>query len=177
MAPSMERWTAIVAEPECRSGGNQMGIKEGKRRLVLACLLVIFLSSCLPAQKVALSKSGDCPPTRKFQRVIVDGRFVIPADQRISVNGGYESNHPQAQFTFSAAQGAKSKFTANVIWANQGLNGPEKANRTELTGSGDQRVWIIYDKQGREIKANDMVKITGLIVDACVVRVDKIEKL
>ena len=42
MAPSMERWTAIVAEPKCLSGGNQMGIKEGKRRLVLVCLLVII---------------------------------------------------------------------------------------------------------------------------------------
>jgi hypothetical protein len=153
-----------------------MGIKEGKRQLALACLLVFFLSSCLPAQKVALSKSGDCPPTREFQRVIVEGYFVIPADQKVSVNGGYESNYPQAQFTFSAEPGAKSKFAANVIWANQGLNGPEKANRTELTGSGDQRMWLIYDNQGREIKANDRVKITGLIVDACEVRVDKIEK-
>ena len=106
----------------------------------------------------------------------MEGHFVIPADQRVSVNGGYESNYPQAQFTFSAVPGAKSKFTANVIWASQGLNGPEKANRTELTESGDQRVWIIYDNQGREIKANDKVKITGLIVDACAVRVDKIEK-
>jgi hypothetical protein len=154
-----------------------MGIKEGKLQLALACLLVFFLSSCLPAQKVALSKSGDCPPTREFQRVIVEGYFVIPADQRVSVNGGYESNYPKAQFTFSAEPGAKSKFAAYVTWANQGLNGPEKANRTELTGSGDQRVWIIYDNQVREIKANDRIKITGLIVDACEVRVDKIEKL
>ena len=153
-----------------------MGIKEGNQQLALACLLVFFLSSCLTAQKVALSKSGDCPPTREFQRVIVEGYFVIPADQRVSVNGGYESNYPQAQFTFSAEPGAKSKFTANVFWANEGMNGPEKANRTELTGSGDQSAWLIYDNQGREIKANDKVKITGLIVDACEVRVDKIEK-
>jgi hypothetical protein len=89
----------------------------------------------------------------------VEGYFVIPADQRVSVNGGYESNYPQAQFTFSAEPGAKSKFAANVIWANEGLNGPEKANRTELTGTGDQSVWLIYDNQGREIKANDRVKI------------------
>ena len=153
-----------------------MGINEGKRQLALACLLVFFLSSCLPAQKVALSKSGDCSPTREFQRVIVEGYFVIPTDQMVSVNGGYESNYPYAQFTFSAEPGAKSKFAANVIWANEGANGPEKANRTELTGSGDQRVWLIFDNQGREIKANDKVKITGLIVDACAVRVDKIEK-
>ena len=153
-----------------------MGIKEGKRQLVLACLLVFLLNSCLPARKIALSKSGDCPPTRELQRVIAEGHFVIPADQRVGVNGGYESNYPYAQFTFSAEPGAKSKFAANVIWANAGLNGPEKANRTELTGSGDQRAWIIYDSQGREIKANDRVKITGLIIDACEVRVDKIEK-
>src|SRR5215471_11794591 len=153
-----------------------MGIKEGNRQLALACLLVFFLSSCLTAQKVTLSKSGDCPPTSEFQRVIVEGYFVIPADRRVSVNGGYESNYPQAQFTFSAEPGAKSKFAANVIWANEGLNGPEKANRTEFTGSGDQRVWLIYDNQGREIKANEGVEITGLIVDACEVRVDKIEK-
>jgi hypothetical protein len=153
-----------------------MRIKEGKRQLVLACLFVFFLGSCLPAQKVALSKSGDCPTTREFQRVIVEGYFVIPADQRVSVNGGYESNYPYAKFTFSAEPGAKSKFAANVIWANQGANGPEKANRTELTGSGDRRVWLIYDNHGREIKADDRVKITGLIVDPCEVRVDKIEK-
>jgi hypothetical protein len=152
-----------------------MGIKEGKLQLVLTCLLAFFLSSCLPAQKVALSKSGDCPLTKEFQRVIMEGHFVIPADQRASINGGYESNYPQAQFTFSADPGAKSKFAARVFWANQGANGPEKANRTELTGSGDQRVWLIYDNQGREVKANDRVRITGLIVDACVVRVDKIE--
>ena len=106
----------------------------------------------------------------------MEGYFVIPPDQRVSVNGGYEDKYPYAQFTFSAEPGIKSKFAANVIWANEGFNGPEKANRTELTGSGDQRVWLIYDNQEREIKANDRVKITGLIVDACEVRVDKIEK-
>src|SRR5262245_41437959 len=126
--PLRERWTSIGAELGRRAGGNQMGIKKGKRQLALVCLLVVFLSTCITAQKVALSKSVDCPPTSELQRVIVEGYFVIPADQRVGVNGGYESNYPRAQFTFSAEPGVKSKFTAYVIWADQGLNGPEKAN-------------------------------------------------
>ena len=154
-----------------------MRMQGGARLLRTAYLLLLSLSSCLPAQKVTLGGPGDCPPPAGLWRVTVEGYFGVGADQSVSTHGGYESSYPYARFPFSAEPGVKSKFAAAVVWAGQGLNGPERTNRTELAGSGNERAWVIYDNQGWEIKVSDKVRVTGRMIEPCVVRADKIEKL
>jgi hypothetical protein len=107
-------------------------VSKRKRLLFLVYVSLFSLSSCLPTQKIALSKSGDCPQVREFQRVIIEGYFDLGADQSVSIHGGYESSYPYAQFTFSAEPGAKSKFEAAVVWANQGQNGSEKVRKKQI---------------------------------------------
>ena len=92
-------------------------------------------------------------------------------------NAGYEGNHPYAKFSFSGERGSKSKFRAGVVWTNQGANGSEKANRSDLAQSVSDRVWLIYDDSSKQINLEDRVRVTGWVIDACTLKVDKIERL
>jgi hypothetical protein len=77
----------------------------------------------------------------------------------------------------SAEPSVNSKFKVAIIWAGQAMNGSKKDSRTELVESGNHRKWRIYDKGLREISSDDKVRITGFIIEPCVVKADRIEKL
>ena len=141
-------------------------------------LLILNTGSCfLPAQRLELKKIGDCPATREGQRIFAEGYFSIDPEKGVATEGGYESMYPFSRFNFSVESNSKSKFEAAVVRANAGNNGPSRANRTEPTKNGDQVVWNIYDNWERQISFNDKVRVTGVMISDCVVKVDKIEKL
>lgn len=141
------------------------------------CVLVLSLGCCLgPAQKIELGKSGECPSTKEGKCVIVEGFFGIP-EKGLTTEAGYEALYPYTRFAFSAEQAAKSQFEAALVMANAGNNGPEKANRMLPAESGAQPPFNIYDNRRNEINFNDRVRISGVMIRDCVVKVDKIEKL
>ena len=149
-----------------------------KRLLLLFIALALGVIACFsPAQRLELSQSGDCPQTKEDQRIFAEGYFSIDPKKGVATESGYEGNHPYSRFSFSAEPNSRSKFEAAVVRANEGSNGSDRANRTEPVKNGDQIAWHIYDDQRREISFNDKVRITGIIIRDCVVKVEKIEKL
>ncbi|HLA10384.1 MAG TPA: hypothetical protein VJ023_07290, partial [Pyrinomonadaceae bacterium] len=154
-------------------------------RALVAWTLVLGIVSCYgpsdyrpadygPAQKIELSKSGDCPQVKDWQHVFVEGYFGIDP---VGINGGYEGQYPNQQFAFSSDPNgkfwaayeqegaspephARTKLLAAVTMANYGSNGPEIANRTRDSSHGKpDHKWHIY--QRREISFDDRVRITG----------------
>ena len=149
---------------------------KGPRHFVFVSVVLLMpLVAChlLPPEKVTLSTSGECPKTKDWQRISVDGYFGNYSDARIDVNPGYEGNHPYGYFPFSAAPAIRTEFRAALVWSNQGANGPDKAGRMDQ-GADDK--WRIYDNQSREIGVNERVRITGVMIEPCVVKVDSIER-
>jgi hypothetical protein len=144
---------------------------------VLVFVLLATASCFLPARKADLIKSSGCPEATKYLPIYVDGYFGINPDKGISVDAGYESAYPYAKFAFSSEPDARTSLQANVIVANQGNNGLGKANRTEYPASDGQSKWPIYDFRGREISFHDRVRISGFLIEPCVFKVEKIEKL
>jgi len=131
----------------------------------LVLLLALPIVSCFsPAQRLELSKTGDCPQTKESQRIFVEGYFSIDPNKGVETESGYEGTHPYSRFSFSAAPNSQSKFEAAVVRANEGSNGPDRANRTEPVKNGDQVLWHLYDNQRREIGLNDRVRITGILI-------------
>jgi len=147
-----------------------------KRLLFLA--FALGMGACLsPAHKLDLSASGDCPQAEEGQRIVVEGYFGIAPEKGVETESGYEGNHPYSRFNFSAGPNSKSKFEAAVVRANEGNNGSERASRTELIKSGTQQAWRIHDNERREVSFNDKVRVTGIMIRDCVVKVDRIERL
>jgi hypothetical protein len=146
--------------------------------IMLVWLLLPGMTSCiLPAQKLDLSTSRECPEVKWYRRVAVEGYFGIDPKKGVSTEGGFENVYPFSRFAFSAKPGVDSKLEAAVVRANEGNNGPEIANRTEFRGSGDQATWHLFDEQGREIGFGDRVRITGPMIRECVIKADRIERL
>ncbi len=141
------------------------------------CVLVLSLGCCLgPAERIELGKTGECPSAREGKCVTVEGFFGIP-EKGLTTEAGYEASYPYTRFAFSAEQAAKSKFEAGLVRANDGNNGPEKANRMMFAERGVQPPFHIYDNLRNEVSFNDRVRISGVMIRDCVVKVDKIEKL
>jgi|GEM_PF-4642979 len=131
----------------------------------------------LPPRKAENNKPGVCQNKKAGERVSLEGYFGLNKYGSIVIEGGYENIHPYGRFTFSTKQEGKAEFEAALYVMNTGINGSEKANRTEPKGKGDNLKWQIYDNERKEISFNDRVRITGFTMDDCTVQVERIEKL
>src|SRR5438445_12140106 len=83
--------------------------------LLVAAIRFSQGSCSLITKHVELSQSGECPQAEKYQRVYVDGYFGVDPETGVTVDAGYEGNHPYAKFSFSGERGSKSKFRAGVV--------------------------------------------------------------
>ncbi|MDX6710471.1 MAG: hypothetical protein QOH96_1487 [Blastocatellia bacterium] len=154
--------------------GSTMRSHIRRKLALLAWLLFICITSCSPApHSVELDNSGDCPQTEESQRVVVEGYFAVAP---VGTEGGYEGVHPFDRFAFSPEPGKRSMFEAGIVRANEGNNGPEVANRTTHSAGGAQTTWHIFDDQKQEIDFGTKVRVTGIMIRNCVVKVDMIEK-
>jgi len=151
---------------------------------IVSCTVPIP-EDCGPAQKIELSKSGDCPQRKgSSECVYIDGYFGIAADIADIHGYGYHPDAPpRAGFTFSAEPRARTELGAYVTIEDSQVANRTRNLRLEGNPLADDK-WLIYDDQQREISFDDRVRITGFMFLSmstsnypCAVMVSKIEKL